>query len=345
MMNETIQNYTLDVMKRLLACDSPTGFTRQAAEFCINEFRAMGYTPRMTGKGGVFCDLGGGDEANGLLLSAHIDTLGAMVHSVKANGRLKMVGDGLNPNNIETETVRVYGRDGKAWSGTVQLCNASVHVNRDYSDAKRTWDSLEILLDADVSTAEEVKELNIGTGCFVCADPRTVVTESGYIKSRFLDDKLSAAILLGLAKHLKDENIVPARRIYIHFTVYEEIGHGAAGIMPHGVTEILGIDMGCVGEGITCTEKEVSICAKDGSGPYNYDMVSRLISLAEEKKLGYAVDIYPYYSSDCSVAVRIYDVRHALIGPGVYASHGYERSHVEGMKNTFDLAMAYILGE
>ncbi len=344
-MNEAILSYTLDTMKGLLACDSPTGFTRRAADFCMNEFRALGYTPRLTGKGGVFCDLGGGDEANGLLLSAHIDTLGAMVHSVKPNGRLKLAGNGLNANNIETETVRVYARDGRVWSGTVQLTNASVHVNREYSDAKRTWDTVEVLLDTDVSTAEDVKALGIGTGCFVAADPRTVITESGYIKSRYLDDKLSAAILLGLAKHLKDCGITPPRRIYVHFTVYEEIGHGAAGIMPTGVTEILGIDMGCVGEGITCTEKEVSICAKDGSGPYNYDMVNRLIALAEEKSLGYAVDIYPYYSSDCSVAVRIYDVRHALIGPGVYASHGYERSHVEGVKNTFELALAYILGE
>lgn len=342
-MNKKYLDYTLDVMKRLLACDSPTGFTRQAAEFCINEFRALGYEPKLTVKGGVFCDLGGGEKENGLLLSAHIDTLGAMVHSVKSNGRLKMVGDGLNANNIETETVRVYARDGKAYSGTVQLNNASVHVNKEYSTAARTFDSMEVLLDCDVSTAEEVKALGIGTGCFICADPRTVVTEGGYIKSRFLDDKLSAAIILGLAKHLKDEGITPERRVYAHFTVYEEIGHGAAGMMPQGVTEILGIDMGCVGEGITCTEKEVSICAKDGSGPYNYDMVNKLIALAEKNSLGYAVDIYPYYSSDCSVAVKIYDVRHALIGPGVYASHGYERSHVDGVTNTFELAKAYVL--
>lgn len=342
-MDKKYLDYTLDVMQRLLTCDSPTGFTRQAAEFCMNEFRALGFEPKMTVKGGVFCDLGGNDTENGILLSAHIDTLGAMVHSVKSNGRLKMVGVGLNTCNIETETVRVYARDGKAYSGTIQLNNASVHVNSEYSKAIRSYDNMEVLLDCDVSSAEEVKALGIGTGCFVCAEPRTVITESGYIKSRFLDDKLSAAIILGLAKFLKDEGITPQRRVYAHFTIYEEIGHGAAGIMPEGVTEILGIDMGCVGDGITCTEKEVSICAKDQSGPYNYDMVNRLISLAEKNNLGYAVDIYPYYSSDCSVAVRIYDVRHALIGPGVYASHGYERSHTSGVINTFELAKAYIL--
>ncbi len=341
-MNQTTLTYTLDVMQRLMAVDSPTGFTHLAAEFCMNELRAMGYSPVLTNKGGVFCDLGGGDVHDGLLLSAHIDTLGALVHSVKQNGRLKLVGQGLNPNNIETETVRVYARDGKAYSGTLQLTNASVHVNKDYSTADRNWDTVEVLLDADVSTAEEVKALRIGTGCFVAADPRTVVTESGYIKSRYLDDKLLAAILLGLAKEIKEGTITPARRVYAHFSIYEEIGHGAAGVMPEGVTEILALDMGCVGEGINGTEKEVCICAKDASGPYNYQMTSRLIDLAEKNGLRYAVDIYPYYSSDGSVAVKIYDVRHALIGPGVYASHGYERSHISGVENTFELVKAYL---
>jgi len=344
-MDKIYLDYTLDVLKRLLACDSPTGFTKFAADFCIAEFKALGYEAKLTNKGGVMCDLGGTDSENGLLLSAHIDTLGAMVHSVKGNGRIKMYTDGLNANNIETETVRVYARDGKAYTGTVQLNNASVHVNGSYSSTQRTYDTLEVLLDLDVSSADEVKKLGIDTGCFVCADPRTVVTDSGYIKSRYLDDKLSVAIILGFAKYLKDENITPARRLYTHFTVYEEIGHGAAGLMPSGVTEILGIDMGCVGDGVSCTEKQVSICARDASGPYNYEMVSRLIRLAEENSIGHAVDIYPHYSSDCSVAVKIYDVRHALIGAGVYASHGYERSHIDGLANTFELAKAYALAE
>lgn len=342
-MDKKYLDYTLDVLKRLLACDSPTGFTKFAAHFCIDEFKALGYEPKLTAKGGVMCELGGNNVDNGLLLSAHIDTLGAMVHSVKGNGRLKIVGVGLNANNVETETVRVYARDDKAYTGTIQLNNASVHVNGSYSSTQRTFDNMEVLLDDDVASADDVKKLGIGTGCFVCADPRTVITESGYIKSRYLDDKLSAAIILGFAKYLKDENITPERRIYAHFTVYEEIGHGAAGIMPAGVTEILGIDMGCVGDGITCTEKQVSICAKDASGPYNYEMTSRLIELAEKNSLSYAVDIYPHYSSDCSAAVKIYDVRHALIGAGVYASHGYERSHIDGMVNTFELAKAYAL--
>lgn len=342
-MEKKYLDYTLDALKRLLACDSPSGFTRAAADFCMKEFQALGYAPRQTVKGGVLCDLSGRNAENGLLLSAHIDTLGAMVLSVKGNGRLALAGVGLNANNVETETVRVYARDGKAYVGVVQLNNASVHVNGSYSGAQRTFDNMEVLLDEDVSSAEDVKKLKIDTGCFVCADPRTVITESGYIRSRYLDDKLSAAIILGLAKFFKEEGVVPERRLYAHFTVYEEMGHGAAGILPDGVTEILGIDMGCVGDGVACTEKQVSICAKDSSGPYNYEMTTRLIELAEKNSLDYAVDVYPHYSSDCSVAVKNFDVRHALIGAGVYASHGYERSHIDGLRNTFELAKAYAL--
>ncbi len=342
-MEQQILTYTLDVLRGLLAVDSPSGFTDAAARYTADKLIEMGYVPAFTKKGGVLCDLGGEDAEDALLLSAHIDTLGAMVAQIKSNGRLKLtpVG-GFSANNIEAECVRVYTVDGKAISGTVQLVNASVHVNPEYAKTVRSFDTVECVLDENVASAEDVRSLGIETGSFVCADPRTVITESGYIKSRFLDDKLSAAILLGFAKHLSANKIAPKRKIYVHFTVYEELGHGASATMPDGVTEMLGIDMGCVGDGLACTENEVSICVKDSSGPYNYAMTNRLITLAREKNIPYAADVYPFYSSDCSAAVRTFDVKDALIGPGVYASHGYERSHTDGVKNTFDLLCAYI---
>ncbi|MBQ8642230.1 MAG: M42 family metallopeptidase [Clostridia bacterium] len=343
-MNECYLNYTIDVLKKLLAADSPTGFTGQASDYVMNALRELGYVPTLTRKGGVLCCLNAesAPAENGLLLSAHIDTLGAMVAQVKGNGRLKVrnIG-GLNPNNVETEFVTVYTRDGRKYDGTLQLCNASVHVNGAYTGTQRTWDSLEVLLDENVSSADQTKALGIENGCYVCVNPRTVVTESGYIKSRYLDDKLSAAILLGYAKYIRDEAVQLSRRVHLHFTVYEEVGHGASGTLPEGVTEMLGVDMGCVGDGLECTEKQVSICAADSSGPYDYDFTTRLVNLAKEKGIGYAVDIYPHYSSDCSAAARSFDICTALIGAGVYASHGYERSHVDGVKNTFDLIQAY----
>ena len=180
-------------------------------------------------------------------------------------------------------------------------------------------------------------------GDYVCFEPRTRVTASGYIKSRFLDDKLSAAILLAYGRYLKEEKVVPERHVYAHFTIYEEVGHGGSASVPEGVTEAWSVDMGCVGDGLTCTEHEVSICAKDSGGPYNYEVVCRLVELAKEHEIGYAVDVYPHYGSDVETTLRSgHDIRHALIGPGVYASHGYERSHKDGVCNTFRLIQAYL---
>lgn len=316
--------YAAEQAADLLAIDSPSGFTAKAAQWVMEAFSGLGYQAHLTGKGGVLIDFGGENEEDALLLEAHADTLGAMVAEIKANGRLRMTGlGGMNPNNAEAENVRVYTREGRVLEGTCQLCNASVHVNGDYSTAKRTFDSIEILLDEQADTAEETRALGVETGDIVCFEPRTRITANGYIKSRFLDDKLSVGILLGLAKYLKDNGITPQRRVYAHVTVYEEVGHGGSASVPVGVTEAISVDMGCVGEGLKCTEKMVSICAKDSGGPYSYEVVGKLIAAAKAEGADYAVDIYPHYGSDVEATLRAgYDIRHGLIGAGVYASHG-----------------------
>ena len=288
--------------------------------------------------------LGGKDEKNAVMVEAHIDTLGGMVREIKSNGRLKIspIG-GMNANNAEAENCRIATRFSGKFEGTLQLENASTHVNGKYDETKRGFDVMEVVLDENVHSKEETEKLGIMVGDFVCFDPRTVVTESGYIKSRFLDDKLSVGILLGYAKYLKEEKIEPERMIYHHITVYEEVGHGGAASIPEGVTEVLSVDMGCIGDGLTCEETQVSICAKDSRGPYSYDVVTGLIQAAKENNIDFAVDVYPYYGSDADVAlVAGYDVKHGLIGAGVYASHGYERSHKDGVKNTFALLQAYL---
>ena len=336
--------YAAEQAADLLAIDSPSGFTAKAAQWVMEAFSGLGYQAHLTGKGGVLIDLGGENEEDALLLEAHADTLGAMVAEVKANGRLRMTGlGGMNPNNAEAENVRVYTREGRVLEGTCQLCNASVHVNGDYSTAKRTFDSIEILLDEQADSAEETRALGVETGDIVCFEPRTRITANGYIKSRFLDDKLSVGILLGLAKYLKDNGITPQRRVYAHVTVYEEVGHGGSASVPVGVTEAISVDMGCVGEGLKCTEKMVSICAKDSGGPYSYEVVGKLIAAAKAEGADYAVDIYPHYGSDVEATLRAgYDIRHGLIGAGVYASHGYERSHIDGVWNTLKVLKGYL---
>ena len=344
MINKEYADFSWERTEKLLAIDSPSGFTDAAAQWVKEAFESLGFAAAITTKGGVLADLGGRDDADALLLEAHADTLGAMVAEIKGNGRLRLTNlGGMSPNNAEAENVRIHTREGKIIEGTCQLCNASVHVNGDYGSAKRTWDTLEVVPDEAVASAEDTRKLGVQVGDIVCFDPRTRRTASGYLKSRFLDDKLSVGILLGLAKYLSDTGITPARRVYAHVTVYEEVGHGGSASVPQGVTEAISVDMGCVGEGLQCTERQVSICAKDSGGPYSYAVVGKLIDAAKKTGADYAVDVYPYYGSDVEATLRSgHDIRHGLIGAGVYASHGYERSHIDGVYNTLKVLAGYL---
>ena len=344
----SLEKYTDFIVKEtetLLNIDSPTGYTREAAVWVKGEFEKLGFEASLTNKGGVLVNLGGKDKADGLFLEAHADTLGGMVAEIKGNGRLRLTNlGGMNPNNAETENVRVVTKFNGVYEGTFQLCNASIHVNGEYNNIKRGWDTCEVVLDEDVRKKDDVEKLGIAVGDFVCFEPNVRVTKSGYIKSRFLDDKLSVGILLGFAKYLREQEITPRRALYAHITVYEEVGHGGSANVPAGCTEAISVDMGCVGDGLTCTEKQVSICAKDSGGPYSYDVVKGLIEAAKASGADYAVDVYPHYGSDVEATLRAgHDLRHGLIGAGVYASHGYERSHRDGAENTLRLLIAYAL--
>ena len=341
---ENYVNFAVEKTTALLAIDSPTGYTRAAEEFVQREFEALGFSATRTNKGGILIDLGGEDADDALLLEAHADTLGGMVAEIKANGRLRIVNvGGMNANNAEAENCRIVTKFNGTYEGTLQLCDASIHVNDNYNDTSRKWKAMEVVLDEVVANADDVKKLGISVGDFVCFEPRTRVTKSGYIKSRFLDDKLSVGILLGFAKYLADNALTPKRRVYVHVTVYEEVGHGGAASVPSGVTEAISVDMGCVGDGLQCTERQVSICAKDSGGPYSYEVVQKLIAAARRENADYAVDIYPHYGSDVEATLGAgADVRHGLIGAGVYASHGYERSHIDGVRNTLLVLKGYL---
>ena len=344
MINKTYADFAWEQASRLLAIDSPSGFTSMAAKWVKEAFSDLGFHAEITRKGGVLIDLGGKNENDGLLLEAHADTLGAMVAEIKGNGCLRLTSlGGMRPENAETENVRVYTRSGAVIEGTCQLHNPSIHVNGSYGEAKRSWDTMEIVLDEDVNSAADARKLGIEVGDIVCFDPRTRRTASGYLKSRFLDDKLSVGILLGFAKYLADNGIVPERRTWVHVTVYEEVGHGGSASVPAGITEAISVDMGCVGDGLQCTEKQVSICAKDSGGPYSYEVVGKLIEAAKKMEADYAVDVYPFYGSDVEATLRSgVDIRHGLIGSGVFASHGYERSHIEGVYNTLKVLCGYL---
>lgn len=342
---ERYVQYAVEQTCALLAIDSPTGFTERAAQRVMEELSALGLEPERTRKGGVLVCLNPEQpEANALLLEAHTDTLGGMVTQITDGGRLKLTAlGGMDPNNAEGENVRIYTREGKVYTGTFQLHNASIHVNGNYDDTKRSYEDMEVVIDEEVRSKADAAALGILPGDVVCFEPRTVVTPSGYIKSRFLDDKLSVGVLLALARQIRDGAVTPARRVWLHITGFEEVGHGGAAPVPNGVTDAVSVDMGCVGDGLGCTETQVSVCAKDSHGPYHYRMVTDLISAARRGGADFAVDIYPHYGSDVEATLSAgHDLRHGLIGPGVYASHGYERSHKKGVENTLKLLDAYV---
>ena len=337
--------YAFDHSLALRAIDSPSGYTAQAAQYVAGQLRDLGFEPQMTRKGSVVVSLTPQlPQENGLLLLGHIDTLGGMVTRITGEGRLHIVNiGGLRPHNCEGENVRVITRDGRVYQGTFQLHNPSAHVNSAYSDTPRNYDTMEVVLDEEVFSKEDVEALGISNGDVVCFDPRTTVTPSGYIKSRYLDDKLSVGILLSLAREIAQGRVKPSRPVWLHITGYEEVNHGGASGVPQGITDVVAVDMGCVGDGLEGEERKVSICAKDGRSPYDYDLTSQLIAAARESGADYAVDVFTNYGSDADAALTAgYDVRHGLVGPGVYASHGYERSHKKGVANTLKLLCAFV---
>lgn len=331
----------LKLFEHLMSIPSPTGYTKDVINFLDEYVSNMGYDTSRNKKGNLIAHVKGASNYT-VGLSAHVDTLGLMVRSIKGDGSLAFtkIGGPLLAT-YDGEYCTVHTRDGKKITGTVLSTSPSVHVFSDASEKERNEKNMYIRLDEVVYSKADTVKLGINNGDFISIDPKFTVTKSGYIKTRFLDDKASAFILLEVLKTLKNESITPKYNLEIIFSTYEEVGHGAASIPE--VDELIAIDMGCIGSDLSCTEEMVSICAKDSSGPYDYEMITKLVNLAKENKLNYAIDIYPYYGSDASAALRGgNDVKCALIGAGIQASHGMERTHINGLTNTYKLILAYI---
>lgn len=341
-------DYTIDIMKTILTTPSPTGNTEQVLSKMQEAFEHFGLTTQRIHKGGLIATLKGRCDDVQRTVSAHVDTLGAMVKEIKSSGRLKLTNlGGYMWNAVEGEYCTIMTDEGKTYSGTILTTKASTHVyGAKARELPREENNMEIRIDEKVKSKEDVLALGIEVGNFVSFDPRTEVTASGFIKSRHLDDKVSAATLVGVVKYLVENKIELPYTTNFFITNYEEVGHGASYGIPKQTKDLLAVDMGCVGDGLNGSEYIVSICAKDSSGPYDYTFRKTLKKLAEENNIDYCIDIFPHYGSDASAALRAgNNIRHALIGVGVDASHAYERAHIDGVWQTAKLILAYLLSE
>ena len=332
-----------DTTLQLMAAASPSGFTRQAVAVAQTIAHSLGYETRLSRKGNLTICVPGHDRSQTVGLCAHVDTLGLMVRSITDKGELLFttVGGPSLPT-LDGEYCTIFTRDGRRYTGTVLSLSPAVHVFDDARTRPRDIQNMYVRLDEKVRSADDIRALGIEVGDYIAYDSKTVFTESGFLKSRFIDDKGSVAILLTFLHWLKKSGKSPRCNVEITFTVYEEVGHGGA-TFSSALTELLAVDMGCVGLDLSCDEYTVSICAADSAGPYDYDMVTRLSNLAKENHIPAVLDVYPHYSSDVAVAWKSgLDVPAALIGPGVQASHGMERTHVDAMLATLALVERYL---
>ncbi len=338
-------DYIVRQIEALVNIPSPSGYTKQVMEYVQKTAQELGFSGDYSRKGGLIIHVKGTkpDAERVLGLSAHVDTLGAMVRSINGNGTLRIVPiGGYMMQTIESSYCKVHTRSGKVYTGTILTKAPSVHTFDDARTMERSEKNMEVRLDEVAEKKEDVTALGIEAGDFISFDPCFVECESGYIKSRHLDDKASVAVLLALLKHMKETGHYPAFDVEIVISNYEEIGFGASYI-PQNITEFLAVDMGAVGDDLAGDERKVSICAKDSSGPYDYEMTGALIAIAKERKLDYVVDVFPHYGSDVSAALRGgNNICGALIGQGVQASHNMERTHRDGLKNTFELLKGYL---
>ena len=328
----------------ILTIPSPTGYTKEIMNYIKRELETLNVKYKQTNKGAIVATLEGGSSEYEKTLSAHVDTLGAMVKDIKASGKIELTQiGGFMMNTVEGENCNIHTRDNKIIEGTVQTIKPSVHIHGDEArNLPRLTQNYEVVLDEKVESREDVENLGINIGDFISFDTRTKLTKSGFIKSRYLDDKSSVGILLYVIKYLVENKVKLSNTVNFFISNYEEVGHGSSACIPENTKEFVAVDMGCPGQGQNSTEYACCICTKDSSGPYDYDLTNKLVNICKDNKIEYKLDIYPFYGSDASAALRAgWDIKTALIGPGIFASHGYERTHMDSIMATIDLIIKY----
>ncbi|MGX7030691.1 M42 family metallopeptidase [Vagococcus zengguangii] len=335
---------TIELVEKLTNIPSPTGNTKDIIQYLKAHLTHLGYEPTLNRKGSLLVTVPGQNTSQERFITAHVDTLGAMVRAIKPNGRLKLdlIG-GFRYNSIEGEYCTIHTQSGQNYTGTILMHQTSVHVYADAGTAERNQANMEVRIDEQVTNADETRALGIEVGDFISFDPRTEITPSGFIKSRHLDDKVSVAILIKFLENLIDDDRELPYTTTFFISNNEEIGYGGNSNISDKVVEYLAVDMGAMGDDQQTDEYTVSICVKDGSGPYHLGLRNHLVELCKQDEIGYKLDIYPFYGSDASAAMRAgADVRHGLLGAGIEASHAFERTHQDSIDATEKLVTAYL---
>ena len=338
-------NYFKETAHKIFNIDSPSGYSENINKVLIELLNELGYTATLTNKGNVALKVAGESSEKTVATSAHVDTLGLMVRSINGDGTLNVTRiGGPQIATLDGEYCKIQTRFNQTYTGTILSNSASSHVYED-SEKQRKENNVVVRIDEKVNSKKDVLDLGIQNGDYIFIEPKFMITESGFIKSRFIDDKASVCVILSVLKYLKENNLKPAYDTFIYFVNHEEVGHGAATV-DENITEFVTVDMGCIGKDLAGNEYAVSIAAKDSGGPYDYELTTRLIKLAKENNVNYVVDIFPYYGSDVGAAYRSgRDLKGALIGQGVHASHGMERTHLDGGLNTMKLLTLYLLNK
>ena len=338
-------SYLIETMRRLIETPSPVGYYEKMKPVLEGIVAELGYSVTYDNRDTAYVTVPGEDTSKTVCVSAHADTLGLMVRGINGDGTLRVRAlGGINFANVEGENVTVHTRRGATYTGMLVCAHHSSHAYDDAKTMERNENTVFVLLDEPVKNAEDVRALGIRHGDVVSVDPRFAVTERGYIKSRFIDDKAAMACSLAALKYLRDNGLKPKYNTVFAFSFYEEIGLGGI-YVPEEISEYVAIDVAILGPDADGSEQAVTICAKDASMPYDYDLTNRLIAAAEREGCNYAVDLFYRYGSDASQAIKGgNNVKAAAFGMGVYSSHGVERTHVEGIENTAKLILAYVLG-
>ncbi len=337
------ESFIKEIIPQIFLTDSPSGYDIEVNKVIINILLKLGYEYEVLNKNTIVVKVEGHDNSKIVATSAHADTLGLMVRSINSDGTLNVtnVGGPLAPT-LDGEYCKIQTRFGSSYTGTILSKSPSVHVYSDSKSMPRDFEHLIVRIDEVVKNKEDVLKLGINNGDYVFIDPKTTITKSNYLKSRFIDDKASVCLLLGVLKELKEKKVKPHYMTYFYFVHQEEVGHGASALAKN-ISEFVTCDMGCVGLDLAGNEEACSIAAKDSGGPYSYELTNKLIKLAKENNINYVVDIFPFYGSDVGAAWRAgIDCQGALIGPGVAASHGMERTHLKAIDETMKLLYLYL---